>query len=92
MRAGTNAGIAMVLFLGLSGCSQDGSLFSYDTAGPVRHATAESNSPQQNGSCAQIANQRADDAVMAGYVSDGSAGRAKIYDVTYRDCTSQLGF
>lgn len=41
-----------------------------------------------NQSCTQIAAQRADDAVMAGYAEDGSADQKDIYNTTYRDCVA----
>ena len=96
MRSGAKAGIAAFLFLSLSGCSSAGSLFSYNPSqsdasprGPARTATVEPDVRPDNGACNFVADERADDAVMAGYVTDGSPARQEIYNVTYRDCVSQ---
>ncbi|HVP83114.1 MAG TPA: hypothetical protein VMS78_00200 [Rhizomicrobium sp.] len=82
MRAYRGAGTALLLTL-LSGCSTAGGLFSNDPepAHPVASAAP-------NQSCIQIAAQRSQDAVMAGYAEDGSADQKGIYDATYRDCVA----
>jgi hypothetical protein len=83
MRSYRNHGAAVALFALLSGCSAAPGLFSYDTAPdppPARDAAYRS--------CAYVAAQRADDAVLAGYAEEASADKKEIYDKTYRACAT----
>lgn len=76
------------LLVGLTGCASAGSLFSEDIE-PAQ--SIERDPPQQQGSsfnksCNYIAEQRADDALLAGYVTANSPDQKAIYNATYRDC------
>ena len=70
-------------FIPLASCSTYDSVFS-DIA-PKRAQAVEHDSTASR-DCARVANERADDAVMALYVSAGSAEQQEIYQSTYRDC------
>ncbi len=96
MRLFTKTAIAAILLLDLSGCSTAGSLFSYDSGASgdtdadnsARAAVETSASAPTNDSCAKVATQRADDAVLALYVSEGSPEQQKVYRTTYRECVA----
>jgi|GEM_PF-4212442 len=80
--------------IGVSACSTD--IFSYSTA------SSEAKSPAQSGPrqaeaplhpgiesrCLSVATQRANDAVMALYVTEDSQGQKDIQNETYRDCVN----
>jgi len=77
------------LLVGLTGCASAGSLFSEDNIEPAQ--SVERDPPAASGdsfnkSCTYIAAQRADDALLAGYVTADSPDQKKIYNATYRDC------
>ena len=74
----------LVVFL--CGCSGSGSLFSSDPD-PQGAASRDPSSE----SCVRIATQRAEDAVAAGYVAEGSADEKDVYSATYRDCATWQG-
>lgn len=80
MRTFRGVGAALLLTV-LSGCSAGGSLFAQDAA---QVQSADRDPPDDD--CAKVAARRADDAVLAGYVEEGSADQKDIYNSTYRDC------
>lgn len=77
-----------ILFLPLAGCSTFEGAFS-ETA--PKQAQAVDSDSSASRSCALVASQRADDAVMALYVGEGSAEQQEIYQATYRSCLSWRG-
>lgn len=72
-----------ILFVPLAGCSTYDSAFS--DAAPKQAQAVENNSLAER-QCARVAAERADDAVMAFYVSEGSAEQQEVYQATYRAC------
>jgi hypothetical protein len=81
-------GAFIVLFLSLAGCSTYERIFS--DPGPQPAQKVERDSPADR-ECARVAAERADDAVMALYVSANSAEQQKIYQSTYSDCMAWHG-
>lgn len=77
-----------VLFVPLAGCSTFDSAFS--ESAPKQAQAIDSDSLASR-NCTSVASQRADDAVMALYVSEGSAEQQQIYQATYRSCLSWQG-
>ena len=71
---------AFPIFLLLDACSTYQGLFSEDSP------SAEAGGAQINNGCARVAARRADDAVMAFYVEQGSPGEREVYQATYRAC------
>ncbi|HEY4123424.1 MAG TPA: hypothetical protein VGM36_02355 [Rhizomicrobium sp.] len=91
MHSFAKAAVAVFLFVGLSSCSSDSGLFSYDTVPKPAQAlvNAEADKPPRDSACADIAAVRADDAVLASYVTEGSSAQQNIYQVTYRECLAE---
>lgn len=88
MRIVTKAAITALLSLGVSNCTTAGNLFSYDTERTETARTATVEPASSNEGCNRIATERADDAVLAYYVTEGSAAAQDIYKATYRDCVA----
>jgi hypothetical protein len=70
---------AFPIFLLLDACSAYRGSFTDDSP------SMEAGAPPNNG-CARVAARRADDAVMAFYVEQGSPGEREVYQATYRAC------
>lgn len=81
-------GAFIALFLPLAGCSTYERMFSDPASQPAQEV--ERDSPADH-NCRRVAAERADDAVMALYVSAGSAEQQQIYRSTYRDCMAWHG-
>lgn len=74
----------------LAGCSTYRSVFSDDTARPAQAVEPVSDTSAGK-DCERVARERADDAVMASYVNDGSPEQQEIYQATYRACLDWHG-
>lgn len=81
-----------VLTVPLFACSTYNSVFSGETPKQAQAVEREeAHDARADQDCVRVARERADDAVMALYVSDGSPEQQEIYQATYRDCLDWHG-
>ena len=78
-----NFAFTAILFFLLAGCSTYDAVFSNASPKQAQAVEIDSLAGQQ---CARVAHERADDAVIAFYVSEDSPEQRDIYQSTYRDC------